>query len=263
MSKQDSRQAAESAQSGTSTENAAAQQSVVIGGTAGIGLATARLLAEQGHRVTIVGRDPDRLKRALAELDDESVSVRGRAIAITDRAALDALFAELGTVHNLVLTAPGTGAPGALAELDLGALEEAFSTKFTGLATAIQAALPHLAAQGSITLVSAASAQTALPGPAGLAAVNGAVETLVPTLALELAPIRVNCVSPGVVDTGWWDRVVPPEQRAAAFESFVAQTPVRRVGTPEDIADVIALLVRNGYLTGTVIPVDGGARLKG
>ena len=258
MSKQVSGQSARPAQGEGSAQ---VQQSVVIGGTAGIGLATARLLAAEGHRVTIVGRDPDRLKRALAELDDESV--QGRAIAITDRAALDALFAELGTVHNLVLTAPGTGAPGALAELDLGALEEAFSTKFTGLATAIQAALPHLAAQGSITLVSAASAQTALPGTAGLAAVNGAVETLVPTLALELAPIRVNCVSPGVVDTGWWDRVVPPEQRAAVFESFIAQTPVRRVGTPEDIADVIALLVRNGFLTGTVIPVDGGARLKG
>ena len=235
--------------------------SVVIGGTAGIGLATARQLAAEGHRVTVVGRDPDRLKQALAELDGDSV--RGRAVSMTDRAALDALFAELGTVDNLVLTAPGTGAPGALAELDLGALEEAFSTKFTGLATAIQAALPHLAPQGSITLVSAASAQCALPGTAGLAAVNGAVETLVPTLALELAPIRVNCVSPGVVDTGWWDRVVPPEQRESAFASFVAQTPVGRVGTPEDIADVIALLVRNGYLTGTVIPVDGGARLKG
>jgi NAD(P)-dependent dehydrogenase (short-subunit alcohol dehydrogenase family) len=236
------------------------QQTVVVGGTAGIGLATARLLAAEGHRVTIVGRDPERLKLALAELDADSV--RGRALAITDRAALAALFAELGTVDNLVLTAPGTGAPGALAELDLGALEEAFSTKFTGLATAIQAALPHLASQGSITLVSAASAQCALPGTAGLAAVNGAVETLVPTLALELAPIRVNCVSPGVVDTGWWDRVVPPEQRASAFASFVAQTPVGRVGTPEDIADVIALLVRNGYMTGTVIPVDGGARFK-
>ena len=234
--------------------------SVVIGGTAGIGLATARLLAAQGHRVTVVGRDPERLKRALAELDGEAV--QGRAVSTTVRAALDALFAELGALDNLVVTAPGTGAPGTLAELDLGTLEEAFRTKFSGLAHTIQTALPYLAKTGSITLVSAASAQTAMPGTAGLAAVNGAVETLIPTLALELAPIRVNCVSPGVVDTEWWDRVVPPEQREAAMSGFVAGTPVGRVGTAEDIADVIALLVRNGYLTGTVIPADGGFRLK-
>lgn len=234
--------------------------SVVIGGTAGIGLATARQLAAAGHRVTVVGRDADRLKRALAELDGESV--QGRALSMTDRAALDELFAELGALDNLIVTAPGTGAPGNFAELDVSALEEAFHTKFSGLAHAIQAALPYLAKTGSITLVSACSAQTALPGTAGLAAVNGAVETLVPTLALELAPIRVNCVSPGVVDTEWWDRVVPAEQRGGVLESFVAGTPVGRVGTPEDIADVIALLVRNGYVTGTVIPVDGGARLK-
>ena len=238
------------------------ERSVVVGGTAGIGLATARLLAGQGHQVTVVGRDPDRLKQALAELDGEGEGVQGRAVATTDRAALDALFAELGALDNLIVTAPGTGAPGTLADLDLGALEEAFRTKFSGLAHTIQAALPYLAKTGSITLVSAASAQTALPGTAGLAAVNGAVETLIPTLALELAPIRVNCVSPGVVDTQWWDRVVPPEQRAAAMAGFVAGTPVGRVGTAEDIADVIALLVRNGYLTGTVIPADGGFRLK-
>ncbi|HWG27778.1 SDR family NAD(P)-dependent oxidoreductase [Actinospica sp.] len=236
------------------------QHTVIVGGTAGIGLATARRLAAEGHRVTVIGRDADRVKQAVAEIGGEGA--QGRAASMTDRAALNALFSELGPVDNLVVTAPGTGAPGTLAELDLEALDEAFHTKFTGLAHTVQAALPHLAKQGSITIVSAASAQCALPGTAGLAAVNGAVETLTPTLALELAPIRVNCVSPGVVDSDWWNRVVPAAQRAAVLDSFVAATPVGRIGKPDDIADVIALLVRNGYLTGTVIPVDGGARLK-
>ena len=237
-----------------------AQHTVIVGGTAGIGLATARQLAAEGHRVTVIGRDPDRVKQAVAEIGGDQA--RGRTASTTDRAALDAVFAELAPVDNLVVTAPGTGAPGTLSDLDLAALDEAFHTKFTGLAHTIQAALPHLSKQGSITLVSAASAQTAFPGTAGLAAVNGAVETLVPTLALELAPIRVNCVSPGVVDTDWWDRVVPAEQRAAVTESFVAGTPVGRVGKAEDIADALSLLVRNGFITGAVIPVDGGARLK-
>jgi NAD(P)-dependent dehydrogenase (short-subunit alcohol dehydrogenase family) len=250
------------------------QHTVVIGGTAGIGLATARHLAAEGHRVTVAGRDPERLKQALATLDesrpasstdpagDPAIPVQGRVASMTDRAALDALFAEIGTFDNLVVTAPGTGCPGTLAEVDLETLDEAFSTKFLGTAHAIQAALPHLAKNGSITLVSAGSAQAPLPGTAGLAAVNGAVEVLVPTLALELAPIRVNCVSPGVVDTDWWDRVVPAEQRAEVLAGFSARTPVGRVGRPEEIADVIAMLVRNGFMTGTVIPVDGGGRLK-
>ncbi len=241
-----------------------AQHTVIVGGTAGIGLATARQLAAEGHRVTVIGRDTDRVKQAVAEI--AGADVQGRVASTTDRAALDEVFAEIAPFNHLVITAPGTGAPGTLADLDLAALDEAFHTKFTGLAHTIQSALAHLSKQGSmqcsITLVSAASAQSALPGTAGLAAVNGAVETLVPTLALELAPIRVNCVSPGVVDTDWWDRVVPAEQRAAVLESFVAGTPVGRVGRPEDIADVLSLLVRNGFLTGAVIPVDGGARLK-
>ena len=232
----------------------------VIGGTAGIGLAAARRLAAEGHRVTVVGRDPDRLKQALAEMAGEGV--QGRAASMTDRAALDALFAELGALDNLIVTAPGTGAPGTLAELDLDTLEEAFHTKLSGYVNAIQAALPQLAKTGSITLISGGAAQSAMPGTAGLAAVNGAVEILVPTLALELAPIRVNCVAPGVVDTDWWDRIGPASERKAVLDSFVAGTPVGRVGTPEDIADVISLLVRNGYMTGTVIPVDGGGRLK-
>jgi NAD(P)-dependent dehydrogenase (short-subunit alcohol dehydrogenase family) len=251
------------------------QHTVVIGGTAGIGLATARQLAAEGHLVTVVGRDPERLERALATLAETAdaagsaptrtpapVPAQGRVAGLTDRATLDALFAELGPIDHLVVTAPGTGCPGTLAEMDLDTLDRAFTTKFLGTTHAIQAALPHLAEQGSITLVSAGSAQAALPGTAGLAAVNGAVEVLVPTLALELAPRRVNCVSPGVVDTDWWDRVVPAEQRAGLLADFGKGTPVGRAGRPEDIADVIAMLVRNGFMTGTVIPVDGGGRLK-
>jgi NAD(P)-dependent dehydrogenase (short-subunit alcohol dehydrogenase family) len=242
-----------------------APRTVVLGGTAGIGLATASLLAAQGHAVTVVGRDPERVKQALATVDSSSAnssSAQGRAADITDRSSLDALFGGLGPIDHLVVTAPGTGSVGALADLDLAALSAAFDSKFTAYAHAIQAALPQLDRAGSITLVSAASAQAALPGTAGLAAVNGAIETVVPVLALELAPIRVNAVSPGVVDTDWWTRVgLSGEQRAAAFAEMAKSTPVGRVGRPEDIADAIALLVRNGFMTGAVIPVDGGSRL--
>lgn len=249
-----------------------ARHTVIIGGTAGIGLATARQLLAEGHEVTVVGRDPDRLKHALTDLTDltdhptataaPTPPVHGHTADMTDRPQLDALFAQIGPLDHLVVTAPGTGSVGSLSELDLDSLIQAFHTKFISTAHAVQAALPKLSNQGSITLVSAASAQAAFPGTAGLAAVNGAIETLVPTLALELAPIRVNAVSPGAVDTAWWDRVVPAEQREAVFASLVAAIPAGRVAHPDEIADVIALLVRNGYMTGTVIPVDGGGRLK-
>lgn len=242
-----------------------APHTVVLGGTAGIGLATARQLLAEGHTVTVVGRDADRLKRALDQLAADAANpdaVGGRAADLASRPELDALFGELGPVDHLVVTAPGNGSVGPLAELDLADLDAAFESKFLSAARAVQAALPTLAKNGSITLVSATSAQCALPGTAGLAAVNGAVETLVPTLALELSPIRVNAVSPGVVDTAWWDRVTSPEQRGAVFEGIIPGIPVGRVGRPEDIADVIALLVRNGFMTGVVIPADGGGRLK-
>jgi NAD(P)-dependent dehydrogenase (short-subunit alcohol dehydrogenase family) len=242
-----------------------APHTVIIGGTAGIGLATARQLLAEGHAVTVVGRDADRLKRALDQLAAQAPrpeAVGGHAADLASRADLDALFGALGPVDHLVVTSPGDGSAGPLAELDLTALSSAFDSKFLSVARAVQAVLPTLAKNGSITLVSATSAQCAMPGTAGLAAVNGAVETLVPTLALELSPIRVNAVSPGVVDTAWWDRIAPPEQRGTVFESFIPAIPVGRVGRPEEIADVIALLVRNGFMTGAVIPADGGARLK-
>jgi NAD(P)-dependent dehydrogenase (short-subunit alcohol dehydrogenase family) len=246
----------------------AAPRTVIIGGTAGIGLATARRLAAEGHAVTVVGRTPQRIDEAVASITASVTAsngggVQGRRADLTDRASLDALFAELGEFENLVVTAPGNGTPGNLLDLDLAALHSAFDSKFIAYAHTVQAAAPYLDKQtGSITLVSAASAQTALPGTAGLAAVNGAVETMVPTLALELAPIRVNAVSPGVVDTGWWDRVVPADQRPGLMAEFAKGIPAGRVGRPDEIADAIALLVRNGFLTGTVLPIDGGARLK-
>jgi NAD(P)-dependent dehydrogenase (short-subunit alcohol dehydrogenase family) len=117
-----------------------------------------------------------------------------------------------------------------------------------------------LAGGGSITLVTAGSAQSALPGTAGLAAVNGALEAAVAPLASELAPRRVNAVSPGVIETGWWDEL-PEEAKEEAFTTFARRALVRRNGRPEDVAQAIVALVENGFITGVVLPCDGGLRL--
>jgi NAD(P)-dependent dehydrogenase (short-subunit alcohol dehydrogenase family) len=110
-----------------------------------------------------------------------------------------------------------------------------------------------------VTLISAVSAYTGFPGTAGLAAANAAVAALVPVLAAELRPLRVNGVAPGVIETPWWD-FLPPEDRHAALASYAARTPVGRNGAAEDIADVIAFLIGNGFMNGETIVCDGGVR---
>jgi NAD(P)-dependent dehydrogenase (short-subunit alcohol dehydrogenase family) len=117
-----------------------------------------------------------------------------------------------------------------------------------------------LAPDGSITLLGAISARIGLPGTAGLAAVNGAVEALVKPLAVKLAPIRVNGVSPGLVDTPWWSGL-PDDAREDYFASAAKSLPVGRVATADDLAEVVLLAATNGNLTGTVIEADGGVRL--
>nr|WP_238362200.1 SDR family oxidoreductase [Actinopolymorpha pittospori] len=122
-------------------------------------------------------------------------------------------------------------------------------------------AIQHAQVTGSITLVSAASARAALPGTVTLAAVNGAVERIVPPLAAELAPVRVNAVSPGIIDTPWWS-FLPEDQRQAQFAAAAQGLPANRIGRPDDVAQAIRYLVHATFVTGTILPVDGGATVS-
>lgn len=226
---------------------------LVVGGTSGIGLATARRLRDRGATVHVVGRSKERLAAIGADLV-------GHQADGADRVAIAAVAETIGTIDWLVITLSGAEGMGPIATLDLDTLRRAFDAKFWGHATTIQAVLPHLAPTGSITLVSAITARTGMPGTAGLAAINGAVESLVKPLAVELAPIRVNGVSPGLVDTPWWDGM-PADAKQEYFEQTAAVLPARHVATADDIADVVVVAATNVNLTGTVIEADGGARL--
>lgn len=106
-------------------------------------------------------------------------------------------------------------------------------------------------------MISAASARAALPGSVALAAVNGAIERIVSPLAAELAPVRVNAVSPGIVDTPWWS-FLPEEERRSQFAAAAASVPAGRIATPDDVADAVAYLTGASLVTGTILPVDGG-----
>ncbi|MFI9509756.1 SDR family oxidoreductase [Nocardia sp. NPDC052566] len=230
---------------------------VIVGGTSGIGLATARRLAAHGAEVVIAGRDQQRLASALAELGP---GVTGRAVDARDESDLARLFSEVGEVDHVVVTVTGPSGTTPFREIALEQLSTHVSGKLLPHVATIQAALPHLAPGGSITLVSSASAGGSIPATAALAAVNAGVEALVPVLAVELAPVRVNAVAPGVIDTEWWN-FLPDDARAEVFSSLAAATPVGRIGTADDIAQAIEFLAGNGFTTGIVVRVDGGARL--
>jgi NAD(P)-dependent dehydrogenase (short-subunit alcohol dehydrogenase family) len=229
----------------------------IIGGSAGIGLATAQLLCARGAQITIGGRDEVRLATAR-----ESLSPHCRAIAVdaVDAASLRTFFVEAGPIDDLVVTVTRRGGGGPAAELADQDLIGAFAGKSVAHLQALALALPTLADHGSVTLVTAGSAQSALPGSADLAAVNGALEAAIRPLARELAPRRVNAVSPGVIETGWWDEM-PEDERRATFAMLAERAPVGRNGTAEDVAQAIAGLVENGFITGVVLPCDGGLRL--
>ncbi len=228
----------------------------IVGGSSGIGLATAVLLQDQGAKVTLGGRDQDRLTRAAASLPGATTI----PVDATDPGSLRRFFEQAGPIDDLVVTVTRRGGAGpaeALADQDL---LDAFAGKPVAHLQAVGIALPTLDAHGSVVLVSAGSAQSALPGTALLAAVNGAVEAAVPPLARELAPRRVNAVSPGVIETEWWE-ALPEQDRQAAFAAYAQQTPLGRNGTPQDVAHAIVALIENDFITGVVLPCDGGLRL--
>lgn len=226
---------------------------VVIGGTSGIGLACAKLLTTRGANVTVIGRTSAKLDAAIIEIGG---AVRGEIADGTDRGALDRLFERVAPVDHLVVAASGGAGAGPFSSLAEDGLRRGFEAKFWVHWNAAQAVLPYLAEDGSIVFITAASSRLANPGTSGLAAVNGALERMVPTLGRELAPRRVNAVSPGVVATPWW-----ADKAAGMFEAQSRKAPLGRPGRAEEVADAVAFLIGNGFVTGVVLDVDGGLHL--
>ena len=233
--------------------NLTAQHVLIVGGTRGIGRATAAAARAAGARVTATGRSA----ASLANLPD---GVEGLRLDFTDPASVAALADRLDGVDHLVLSASDAVAWGPFADLGEPALRAAFDAKFWGYWRVIRALAAKLSATGSVTLVTGAAARAALPGTSGLAAVNGALEAMARVLAVELAPRRVNTVSPGLTATEAYAGL-PDEARAAMFAATAARLPAGRVGAPDDIAQVILLAMANPFLTGSTLDVDGGAHL--
>jgi NAD(P)-dependent dehydrogenase (short-subunit alcohol dehydrogenase family) len=232
------------------------RHAVIVGGSSGIGLATAAALRERGYAVTITGRNEEKLRHAAKIL---GAAVRTAAFDGGNPDEVSRFFGGLGAFDHLVLCLSGGKGLGLFATLDLTEVRAGVDEKIWPQLSCAQSALPTIGRNGSITFVSAVSSQMAVPGIAGIAAINGMLLSVVPILAAELKPLRINAVAPGVIDTPWW-HFLPEDQRQAVFSEYGAKTPVGRVGRPEEVAEGIASLVTNDFITGQVLTVDGGLR---
>jgi NAD(P)-dependent dehydrogenase (short-subunit alcohol dehydrogenase family) len=230
---------------------------VVLGGTSGIGLATARAAAADGADVVVSSSSKARVDQALAELP---AGVEGHAVDLCDDDAIEALFSELGEFDHLVYTAGEPLTLGELNGLDLAKARRALDVRVWGALSAAKHARPHLRPGGSITLTTGAAGRRPGPGWTVGASCCGALESLTRALAVELAPIRVNAVLPGMVRTNLWTPVVGAETEGL-YEDTGRGLLVGRVGEPEEIAYAYLYLMGNGFSTGAIVEVDGGHAL--
>ena len=230
---------------------------VVIGGTSGIGLATAAAAARLGANVWAVGRSAAHIEKARSQLGEQ---VQIESADTHDQEALKALFTRVGKIDHLVSAA--TGASRTLKpfiEQTDEQFQEAFG-KLWGYSKVVRCGVPFMSQEGSITLVSGAPARKLKANSSVLSCVGAAVENLVRCLAIELAPIRVNVVSPGIIDTALFDGL--GDKRDAAVAGMVKGQLIERVGRPEEVASALIYLMHNGYATGTTVDVDGGQLLR-
>lgn len=232
------------------------QRVVVIGGTSGIGYAVAEAAVAEGAQVVVASSKQAKIDAAVQQL---GTATTGTVVDVENEASIAALFDAIGSFDHLVFTAGEQGlgpARGSLAQMDLAAATGSLNVRFWGALMAIKHAQAHLPATGSVTLTDGVLAQMPMKGfPMG-GALGSAVQGVVRGLAVDLAPIRVNSVCPGLVLT---ERLAP--WPADTVRQMTAQQPLARAADPAEVAQAYLYLMRGTYTTGQVIVVDGGRTL--
>jgi NAD(P)-dependent dehydrogenase (short-subunit alcohol dehydrogenase family) len=232
------------------------QQVVVIGGTSGIGLAIARQSEAAGAHVNIASRRQASVDAALDLLQDAT----GHAVDVLDPGSVKAFFDLVGHFDHLVYTAGEPLAMMTIADLNLDQARSFFEARYFGALNAVHLGVPHLAPGGSITLTSGTAAQRPGRGWSLGASVCGAMNSLTRSLAVELAPIRVNAVAPGVTRSAVWSQMSEAD-RDGMYEQLGNALPLGRVGDPADAADAYLYCMAQPHTTGQIVTVDGGSVL--
>ncbi|MDH6112514.1 NAD(P)-dependent dehydrogenase (short-subunit alcohol dehydrogenase family) [Kitasatospora sp. MAP12-15] len=230
------------------------QRVLVVGGTSGVGLATAAGFAAAGAAVTVVSRSQQKIDEALKSLGDRA---QGRTLDIRDDEEVERFLEAAGAFDHVVVSA-GVTPTGRADTLPLDDAYAAMDSKFWG-AYRISRKV-SIRSGGSLTLVSGYLSVRPSRASALQSAINAALEALARGLALEYAPIRVNAVSPGLIKSPLWDGLAEAN-RETMYEGAAQRLPVGRVGRPEDVAEAILYLAGNGYSTGTTVFVDGGGSI--
>ena len=229
---------------------------VVLGGSSGMGLATARAAAAEGARVVITGRSREKLKAAQSQLPEDAIA---ESLDVADEVGTRALFERIGHVDHIFITAATVSFSSGL-ENSIDSLRPSMDTRFWGSLYAAKYGASRMKNGGSITFMSGVSVVRPRPGASVGSASCGAVEAFARALAIELAPIRVNTIRPGFIDTPLIDEMAG-ERKRDLVAMQAARLPVKRIGTPEDIADAVLFLMKNGFVTGITLTVDGGHTL--
>ena len=232
---------------------------VIIGGSSGIGLATAKMAALQGAKIVVAGRTKSKLEIAKEEIGNDHVDTY--TVDITEEASIKDLFKQVGSFDHLVITGP---APqfGHFLELNIEQVHQEFEGKFWGQYRAAWYAAKLLSKEGSIVFMSGAYSARPILGASSLAAVQAGIEGLARGLALDLSPIRVNVISPGLTDTPIIKSAFSDDARLKLYEEQANMLPAKRIGTAEDIAQSILYLLSNRYVTGSTLFPDGGYTLR-
>ncbi|KAA8756961.1 MULTISPECIES: SDR family oxidoreductase [Priestia] len=226
---------------------------VIIGGSSGIGFESAKQVIAQGAEVIIASRSKNKLQNA-----KEQLGARATAFTLdtTQEQQVQSFFEKVGQFDHLVVSAAETSS-GSFLDTNTTQARQLFENKFWGQYYAAKYGAPKVLPHGSITLFSGVVAYKSMVGSSMLGAVNAAVSNLGQTLALELAPIRVNIISPGIIDTPSRSKM-PEEIRNHFYATVGNKLPVKRIGRAEDVAQSVLYLLQNSFVTGTVLHVEGG-----
>lgn len=230
---------------------------VIIGGTSGIGLATAHAAVDAGAQVVIASSRQSSIDAALADL---SADTTGRALDVLDTGAVRAFFDEIGEFDHLAYTAGESLSLMPVEGMNIDQARGFFQVRFFGALNAVSVAVPHVRSGGSITLTSGSARIRPGAGWSVASSLCGATTSLAGALAVELAPLRVNVVEPGIVRSPLWSGMSVEDQQAM-YNQQAESLPVGRVGEVEDVAQAFLYSMTQTFMTGTSIPVDGGALL--